>query len=127
MHPARQRLVDELTDQLAAIAPDRFEVHPYEGTLPAVDGDGPVPVVVGMSRINLDRSGPASTRSYTFTLSVPCRLVEPGLADDQLDADVELVLEAIDATTYCDWDTAARGTWADQARPAYAITTTVYR
>lgn len=58
-------------------------------------------------------------RSYVVTLTVVTPYTEPGVADDDLDDLLELVLIALDQAGMS-WDQADRGLWLD-THHAYAV------
>lgn len=110
---------DKLVSDVAAVVdPVEFRVLPYARSI-----DAPELLTV---LVRLDEIAPndqhQSARDYTFGLILVATHAEPGRADDELDAGVELLLAALDESDTAVWTKAQRATYQDTDFPAYEIT-----
>lgn len=94
--------------------------------VPAPDGTDPEPtldlVVVGLDSVEPGMTA-GNVRGYGLVVILVCRLSTPGLADDDLEASLETLLDHLDAYPFAEWIKAERGTYRD-AYPCVTVSLT---
>ena len=112
---------DLVVDALQATAPDGVQVEPYARVL---DNVAKRTVMVRVDTVKPRRDVAQAHRTYGCAVLVIAPTTDAGPADDELDALLEDVLEAIELSPDLDWSEAKRAT-LDDIWPAYEITLTV--
>lgn len=112
---------DLVVDALNATAPDGVQVEPYARGLDNVAR--PV-VMVRVDAVAPARNVAQGQRRYGCAVLVVVPTTDPGPADDELDALLEDVLEAIELAPKLDWTEAKRAT-LDDTWPAYEVTVNI--
>lgn len=114
----------QVAAQLAAILPATLRVidHPREIDTPGDDLTG----VVIVHRRSIAKHPHAGPGNYleTFAIWLIEPLVDEQLAEDSLDANLQLVIDALDGVSWGDWQTAERTTFID-TYPAYRVDLTL--
>lgn len=111
MHTARQLLAQALEPLLPAV-----RVLDYALELGGLEGPA---VMIRLDEV-LPSPQPQAWRRYRFTLVVVVDTITPGPADDELDATLELVLDALDLTDLPAWTSAQRAVVTDgEDRPRW--------
>lgn len=107
---------DEVVAVLTAAMPTGIAVLPYSRD---IDPPSQPTVMVRIDEVT-PSSQPQALRDYGFALILVASKTTPGPADDELDALLEDVLTALDASEQITWSKATRATFNEQY-PAYQV------
>ena len=108
-----------LADRLAAGLPTSVRVVPYARN---IDAPKRPTVMARVDEVLPHEQAPTTHRLYRFTAILIASKVAPdGPADDELDALLQLVLDAVDDDDTMAWTRATRATWLDTTLPAYEV------
>lgn len=107
-----QLLGELLPEDVHVISYSRAAVESLQGTT----------VMVRLDRIEPETDVPQATRRYTFGLIVITPLTEAPAADDELDAAVEDVIDALDQHPRFTWQGAERAVFEGTQTPCYQVT-----
>lgn len=112
---------DEVVAALETIVPTSIRVVGYARAI-----DPPQKPTVLVKIVRVTPAAIQNRRAYEFGLVIiPTKTDPNGPADDELDAALETVLDALDQWEDVTWSAAERGTYQDTTYPAYEVAVTL--
>lgn len=117
--PVVQSIRAAVIDALKPLLPSSWKLVAYQTNLDSISQ--PV-VVLKLEEVQRHPAAPQGARLITYTLTIIEPKTAPGPADDSLDTNLVLLLEAIDATPGLNWSSAKRV--ATDTNPAFDVSLT---
>lgn len=111
----------EVADELRDVVPSAWDVQDYYDVPDELDAGRPR-IMLHTARVQ--PGGSLGLRRHELVVWLLDPMTEPGAVDDALDANLSILLDALDAHPLLAWTEAERGT-LDESFPGYRITLTL--